>query len=41
METKVAHNNGRREQPLMGDIRSLRLQKPLRNAFRLSVAIGS
>ena len=41
METKAVHEDGRREQPLMRDIRSLRLQKPgLRNAFRLSVAIA-
>lgn len=41
METKVGHENGRREQPLMRDIPSLRLQKPaLRNAFRLCVAIA-
>jgi hypothetical protein len=28
METKVVHENGRREQPLMRDIPSIRLQKP-------------
>ena len=40
METKVVHEDGQREQRLMRDIRSLRLQKSLRNAFRLSVVIA-
>jgi len=41
METKVVHGNGRREQPLIRDIRSLGLQKPgLRHAFRFSIAIA-
>ena len=40
METKVVQENGRRQQPSMRDIRSLRLHEPLRNAFRLSVAIA-
>ncbi len=38
METKVVQENGQR--PLMRDIGSHSLRKPLRNAFRLSVAIA-
>ena len=40
METKVVHEDGRRERLLIRDIGRLRLQKPPRNAFRLSVAIA-
>ncbi len=40
METKVVHEDGRREQPSIRHIQTRRLPKPLRNAFRLSIAIA-
>ena len=40
METKFVQEDGLWEQPSVRNIRSLRLHEPLRNVFRLSVAIA-